>query len=525
MNVSSVNEMREMDRTAIETFGIPDELLMENAALAACQVICGKFGSQGRRFVIFCGGGNNGGDGLAVARKLHSLGGEVQVRLLSDPAKYKGAARTNYDIVSRLPVDMVRINDPAAITQEIVHADLIIDAIFGTGLTRDVEGRYRKVMEQINRSGKPVMSLDIPSGVQGDTGQIMGIAVQADCTVTFGLPKTGNLLYPGFALGGELYVTHISFPRSLYESDSIRVAVNHPPELPPRNPNGHKGTFGNVLFIAGAATYYGAPGFAALSFMKAGGGYARLAAPRSMIPFLANRGPEIVFVPQAETAAGSIARSNRDDLLELASGMDMVIMGPGMSLEEETQALVRDLAGDITVPLLLDGDGITAVCQNLEIIQKREAPTILTPHPGEMARITGKGIGEIEADRVRILQETLSGLNAVLVLKGAHTLIGSPDGRIYINLSGNAGMGTAGAGDVLVGAIAAMHGMGLSPADAARKGVFIHGMAGDLAALERGEDGITAEDIQNFLPPAMKADRDSLPEKLRQQYETPVMIL
>jgi hydroxyethylthiazole kinase-like uncharacterized protein yjeF len=518
MKVSSVAEMRALDRTAIEKFGIVAELLMENAGQAVYSVIMKEFGVKGRSFVIFCGLGNNGGDGFVVARKLHSSGGAVKIFVLGDPGKFKGAARANADIVSRLPIEVRQIESAEEAEAEVAHCDCVVDAILGTGLTREVTGLYRDVIELVNESGKTVFSVDIPSGVHGDTGQVMGVAVRADYTVTFGLPKIGNMLFPGYDLGGKLYVSHISFPPSITGADSLKVALSRPMRFPVRRKDAHKGSFGKALFIAGAAGYYGAPYFAALSFLKAGGGYSRLAAPRSITPFIASKGSEIVFVPQEETGVGSIALENKRALLELSQRMDMVVLGPGLSLEPETQQLARELAHEIDRPLLIDGDGITAVCKDLQIIREREAETLLTPHLGEMARITGMDVGEIAADRVNVLQRTCKELNATIALKGAHSLIGYPDERVFINVSGNAGMATAGSGDVLTGTIAAMFGLGLPLRAAVRQGVFVHGLSGDLAADDKGGDGVTAQDILDYLPLAMKRVREDLDEGLGERY-------
>ena len=276
---------------------------------------------------------------------------------------------------------------------------------------------------------------------------------------------------------------------------------------PKRPAEAYKGSMGDVLFIAGAANYYGAPYFAAMSFLKSGGGYARLAAPRSIVPVVAKRGREIVYLPQEETAAGSIAFKNKKGLLEAAAKVDMVVIGPGLSLQEETVKLVKELAVAIKVPLLIDGDGLTAIAENTGILSRRKAATILTPHMGEMARLTGKSAEEISGNKIAVLRETTERLKATIILKGAHSLIGTSGGNVYINLSGNAGMATAGSGDVLTGCIAAMYGMGLKPDEAVRKGVFLHGYAGDLAAAKKGADGITARDIMEFLPQALKHDR------------------
>jgi NAD(P)H-hydrate epimerase len=377
---------------------------------------------------------------------------------------------------------------------------------------------FQKVIALINESRKPVFSVDIPSGVNGDNGKILGTAVKADYTLTFGLPKIGNLLFPGYELCGKLYVSHISFPPAMYTSDQLSVAINGWSPLPPREKNTHKGDFGEVLFIAGASSYFGAPYFAALSFLKAGGGYSRLAAPRSVITVVASKGSEIVFIPQKETSSGSISNENGAALLALAEGMDMVVLGPGLSLEEETQQLARDLMARINKPLLIDGDGLTALSKNPEILKGRKSPTILTPHLAEMARITGTSVPEIDGNKMEILRRTAKDLNAIIVLKGAHSLVGCPHGKVFINLSGNSGMATAGSGDVLTGTIAAMVGLGMSLEDAVKKGVFIHGFSGDLAAEEKGEDGMTAQDILDYLPLAVKIDREGLTTSFRERY-------
>ncbi len=531
MKVSTVSEMRALDQTAIERYGIASELLMENAGLAAYSVLAkevgaltsskapGEPGVKNRKLLVFSGTGNNGGDGLVVARLIHANGGSVKVFVLGDPSRFKGAAKANFDIVSRLAIEVQRLESAEAARADVAHCDAIVDAIFGTGLVREVGGLYRDAIELINGSGKTVFSVDIPSGVHGDTGQVMGIAVRADHTITFGLPKIGNMLFPGYALCGKLHVSHISFPPEMVEAQALEVAISDPPGLPPRDEAGHKGDFGEALFIAGACGYYGAPYLAALSFLKAGGGYSRLATPRSVAPVIATRGSEIVFLPQAETSAGSIALESKHTLIEISEKMDFVVLGPGLSLNEETQQLARELAREIDKPLLIDGDGITALCHDLAIIRERESETILTPHLGEMARITGTSVAEIDAHRIEVLQRTARELKSIIVLKGAHSLIGYPDGQVLINMSGNSGMATAGSGDVLTGTIAAMFGLGLSLQDAVRKGVFIHGLSGDLAAADVGVDGMTAQDILSCLPLAVRIDREGcLPEHLRDRY-------
>lgn len=513
MKVCSVAEMRALDRIAIEKYGIPEEILMENAGLAVYSLLQEKVDIRDKRFLVICGVGHNGGDGLVVARKFHSNGGVVKVFVLGDPTKFDGPAKLNYEMITRLPMEVQRLESIEPLKMELAHCDAVVDAIFGTGLIRQVTGLYRQAIEAINASGKLVLSIDIPSGVNGDTGKVMGAAVKAGVTVTFGLPKYGNIFFPGYGLGGELYVSHISFPPGMYDAEAFKVEINPFVKLPPRERDAHKGSVGKVLFIAGAASYFGAPYFAALSFLKGGGGYSRLAAPASMIPFIASKASEIVFIPQKETVAGSIALENKAALLELADTMDVVVLGQGMSLEQEAQELVRELAHDISKPLIIDGDGITAISNDLQVIKNRRAETILTPHPTEMSRITGISVSEIDANRVEILQRTCRELKAIIVLKFAHSLIGYPDGQVLINMGGNPGMATAGSGDSLTGTIAAMYGLGLSLRQAVSKGVFLHSLAGDLAAEVKGEDGMTAQDVLDYLPLAVKKDREGLDEE------------
>jgi hydroxyethylthiazole kinase-like uncharacterized protein yjeF len=520
MKVAKVDEMKDLDRRATEEFSISQDLLMENAGQAVYFVMLQEFGIKNNKFIVFCGGGNNGGDGFVVARKIHSNGGEVKVFLLDAEAKFRGAAKRNFEIISRMPIEISRISSIETLIHELLDCDAVVDAIFGTGLVREVSGIYKDVIQLINESQSTVFSVDIPSGINGNTGEVMGVAVKADYTVTFGLPKLGNMLYPGYEHCGKLYVSHISFPPALYNSDSIKLAINNPVELPKRATDTHKGSYGKALFIAGSSSYLGAPYFSALSFLKAGGGLSYLATPKSLSPFIASKGSEVVFVPQKETPSGSIALENKDELLEFSRTVDMVVLGPGLSLGRETKDLVGELTTKIDKPLLIDGDGITAIAEDLGKIKKREAPTILTPHLGEMSRITKMEIGEIDKNKTDVLQRTSRDLNAIIILKGAHSLIGYPDGTVFINVSGNSGMATAGSGDALTGTIAAMYGLGLSLEDAVRMGVFIHGFSGDVAAVDKGEDGITAQDILDYLPETMKLYRDNFAEISENLYES-----
>ncbi len=518
MKVSTVEGMRRLDERAIREFGIPEQVLMENAGLAVFTAIARTWEVAGRRFVVLCGIGNNGGDGLVVARKLRSEGAQVATVVLGDPERLTGAARLQLELYRTGGGEVVADPELGDVDRVLAEADVVVDGLLGTGLTREVGGRYADVIGCINRCGKAVAAIDIPSGVDGDTGQVRGVAVRADLTVTFGLPKLGNLLHPGAALGGRLLVSHISFPPELWRADDLPVSIGLPSALPPRSPDGYKGSFGDVLVVAGAAGYYGAPTFAAMSVLKAGAGYVRLAAPRSVVPGLATGAREAVFVPQPETAAGSLALSALDGLVELGSAVDFVVVGPGVSLDEETAELVRRLVVAVDAPVLVDGDGLTAIAENLETVRKRAAPTVLTPHPGEMARLIGSDIATVRAAPVDTVRKVAADLGAVTLLKGARTLIALPDGTVRINPSGCSALATAGSGDVLTGTIAALHGLGLPVDEAAVTGVFVHGLAGDIAAVRHGEDGVTASDVLAALPEAVRRLREDRDELIADHY-------
>ncbi len=520
MKVSTVEQMREMDSIAIEKYGIEHQLLMENAGQAVYEVIKKELGTLGKRFVVVAGTGNNGGDALVVGRMLRSSGSEVKVFVVGNPLKFSVFALKNYQIAQKIGIiEKVIENkeDIETLSSSLFWCDAIVDGLFGTGLSGNITGIFRDVIEEVNKTKKPVFSIDIPSGIGGNDGAVHGSAIKACCTVTFGLPKIGNLLYPGYYYGGKLFVSHISFPPELYNTDSIKIELNEPPELPNRLPWGHKGTFGKLLVVAGAKNYYGAPYFSSLSFLKAGGGYSRLAAPKSIIPYIASKASEVVYLPMEENENGALSRSNKKMLLELIDQLeiDFIIVGPGISTDSEAQSLIRDLIAETNIPAIVDGDGLTALSADTSVLKSRKNPTILTPHSGEMARLMKIKTAEVESKRVEIAKTAAEEFNAYVVLKGAHSIIAYPDGREFINMSGNSGMATAGSGDVLTGTVAAMMGLGLEPGESLRTGVFIHGLAGDIAASEKGEDGITADDILQHLPNAVKVYRENREEVLQ----------
>jgi len=511
MKVISTEEMKRIDEEA-SRFGLDSALLMEEAGSAVYTVVERVFGVYRKRFTVVAGTGNNGGDALVAARRLHAGGGVVEVVVVGDPSKMSEATRRNYEIILRFGLPVIHVRSESDLDEAakvISRADVLVVGLIGIGLRGEVTGIHRKVIELVNSSGKPVVSVDIPSGVDGNNGLVRGVAVKSTVTVTFGLPKFGNILYPGYYYCGKLYVSYLSYPMSLL--DSARAELNAPVPLPERVRWGHKGTFGKFLAVAGARYYYGAPYYVAMSFLKAGGGYSRLAAPKSVVPYVAAKAHEVVYIPLEETSEGTIAYSNLERILRLVEeyDIDIVAVGPGTSLNEETQSLVRDLVEALSRPVIIDGDGITAVSKDPDRVKKRKAPTIITPHPAEFSRLVGVPLREIQEDPVGYLRKACRELNAYIVYKGAHSMICYPDGYIYINMTGNPGMAKAGSGDVLTGTIAAMYGLGLrDPGLATRMGVLVHGLAGDLAAERLGEDGVTPDDIMEMLPEAVRMLRE-----------------
>ena len=509
MKLVNVSQASEMDRIAIEDYSIPEMILMENAAAAACRVIKEKFKIEGKNFLVLCGSGNNGGDGLALARLLYSEGGAPLVLLNSLIETLKGSVLANYKILQNYPIEIINNFSGDRLLKELEETDIIIDALLGTGINREIQGELKDFIHIINESEKPVLAIDIPTGINGNTGQVFGVAVKAELTTSFGALKPGNLLYPGFSYNGKLFLSRISFPPEIYDSDDFTIQLNICPPLPERDATGHKKSFGNILSIAGAKSYYGAPVFAASAVLKSGGGFSRLAAPQSMIPILASQLPEAVYLPMEETNDQSISPLNLSLLLETADQSDGVIIGPGLSLNSETGSLIENFIQQYQGFLVIDGDALSTIAGRPQLINQRSSIPVLTPHLGEISRLSSYSIEEIKKNPINILKKCSEEYNAIVILKGAHSLIGLPDGTVFINTSGNSGLGTAGSGDILTGIIGAFYGLGFNETDAVKSAVFIHGATGDFASEKFGEDGMTASDILNMLPLTVKKYRES----------------
>lgn len=509
MRVVGVQTMQGLDQRAIAEYGVPGLTLMESAGRACAEEIVGSFGPTGRA-VIVAGKGNNGGDGYVIARLLGQKGWEVRVCVLAEAGRIGGDAAVN---LAKLPPETVAFcpgeGQPAqALRDDLPRADVIVDAIFGTGLKSDLGGVYREAALLINASGRPVLAVDIPSGIHGDTGRVLGDAVRASVTVTFAFAKPGHVLYPGAEHTGRLVIADIGIPPRLMEgaaghdfldADEIR------PLLRRRDRQAHKGHFGHCLIIAGSSGKSGAAAMAANSAVRAGSGLVTLAVPASINQVLEVKTTEAMTVPLPDSGGGFLSECALAAVEGLLPGKDALAIGPGIDRKPGTFALVRTLLQTVDIPMVVDADGLNALAEEIGILRRRgSAAMVLTPHPGEMARLLGASIPEVEAERIPLAREFAREHGVYLVLKGARTVIAEPSGQTAINGSGNPGMASGGMGDVLTGIICSLLGQGYPAWDACRLGVFIHGYAADLVAEEKGEIGINATDIQEMLPYAYK---------------------
>ncbi len=493
--VVSSQQMAEAERLA-ESAGIPTSLLMENAGTALAEKAIGLSGPGGR-FLVVCGQGNNGGDGLVAARKLAAMERSVMVEVIGGADRLKGEPRRNYLALRSSAAPPGRI--PAQL--EVSSSDVVLDAIFGTGLNRPPQGAHAEAIERIAKwraAGAKVLAADVPSGLQSDSGQAFAPCVQADVTVSFGYLKVGQVLEPGASLCGELSVAEIGLPRSAAASlpppsAFLLEEADARDRIPERRPDTHKGTYGHVLVVAGSFGKTGAAALAALGALRAGAGLVTVASRSSSLPLWLAHAPELMGI--GLDGDGSLGLADLDPLLRAADKKQAWVMGPGIPVGGETAKLIAALLREIAVPCVLDADGLNALAGRLEMLKSAKCPLILTPHPGEMARLLGKTTAEIQGDRLGAARALASGAGAVAVLKGARTVIALPDGTAFINPTGNAGMATAGSGDVLSGICGALLAQGLKPPDAAVAAVYAHGLAGDLMARRTGLMGLNASDL------------------------------
>ncbi len=523
MLLVTAQQMQKMDHHTINTIGIPGMVLMENAGRGAHEFLVEELEPDGETLVaVVAGRGNNGGDGFVMARYLMEAGIPVSIYLLSTAHRLKGDARANYDLVQALlphnpHAHIIEVPDKETLDQyynEIQSHDLFIDAVFGTGLNSDIRGFYREVIQLMNQSGAPIFSVDIPSGLNSDTGAPMGIAVEAAATATFGHAKAGHFLSPGDAYTGELAVIDIGIPHFVTE---MFTAETHPLVLlgsreilslfPERERNSHKGSFGHLLALAGSPGKTGAAALCARGAMRCGTGLVTLGVPQGLHPALEPTLIEPMTEPLAQTATGALSRDALPAIVQLTKGKTALALGPGIGTETETRALVTTLVEETELPLVLDADGLNCIVDQLDCLSKAKGPRILTPHPGEMARLAHCTTQEVQAHRPGTARAFATAHQVILVLKGAQTLIALPDGRIFLNPTGNPGMAAGGMGDVLTGMIGGFLAQGFSPEEAALAGVYRHGLAGDYLETHQGRFGFLASELADALPLTLEDHR------------------
>lgn len=511
MRVLNTQQMREADRQTIEEIGISSIVLMENAGRQTVAAMEAAFEDlDDSRVAVLCGRGNNGGDGFVIARTLLQRGVETLVFLLGSVSEITGDARTNLEVLGRIGVTVVEITSAQEWElhfSEISECELIVDAILGTGLRTGLTGLLETVAADVNALGVPVVAVDLPTGLSGDSHQVAGMAIDATLTVTLGAPKICLVLPPADRHAGDLVIADIGIPLPIFddlEGEHLEILTRERMRevIPSRAADSHKGDFGRVLVIAGSLGRTGAAHLCATGALRSGAGLVTIATPRSCLPIVAAMGAEYMTDGVEETASGTVDYAALDHLLEIKT--DVIAIGPGLGQDPSTQALVQALVERAGVPLILDADALNAFVGDPERLLGRDGVNvIITPHPGEMARLANTTIEAVQADRLGHARAFAAAHRVHVVLKGHRTVIAGPDGRTFVNLTGNAGMATGGTGDLLTGMIAAWFAQLMDAEAACNIAVYLHGTAGDLAEADEGEVALVAGDIAGRLGDAV----------------------
>jgi hydroxyethylthiazole kinase-like uncharacterized protein yjeF len=491
MKILTSAEMRALDRAAIEGLGIPGVVLMENAGLRVVRALKAKFPAiAGERIVVVAGKGNNGGDGFVVARHLFNSGGRPEVLLFGAKEDVQGDAAVNLAVAVKTGVPVTEVRTAAEWKKArvgVFHASVVVDALFGTGLDKPLAGLFAAAVADINRSRAFKVAVDLPSGLSSDTSEIIGPSVEADLTVTLAAPKIAHIFPPAAERVGELVVAPIGIPPALFDRPELKLELVEEAAVRPyfarRKRDAHKGSFGHLLVFAGSVGKSGAAALAGRAGLRMGAGLVTVATAAGVLPSVARTMAEIMTEPLAETPEGTIAAAALSRAAALLKGKNAVLIGPGLSTNASTAEFVLGLLPKIVAPCVIDADGLNIVASRMDVLGRLKAPTVLTPHPGEFAAKHG----------------------VVLVLKGYRTIVAAPDGRVFVNPTGNPGMATGGTGDVLGGMIAAQIAQKTGVLDAAVSAVYAHGLAGDVAADRLGERSLVAGDLIKYLPPALKA--------------------
>lgn len=512
MRALLADEMRAVDRRAIDELGIPGPVLMENAAIGLADAIGENFPAA-RRVVIVCGPGNNGGDGFALARHLDGRGYEVAAFLLG-ASRPKGDGLLQLEILERAGFDCPRIGpgeDWAPLLEAAGRADLLVDALFGTGLTRPLEGFFAEAIGLLAGLGKEVLAVDLPSGLDASLARPIGPCLPAAVSVTFAAPKLAHLLAPACDLCGRLVVADLGLPAGMVDAAPgsfwLSTAEELTAELLPRPAGAHKGDFGHVLLLGGSLGKAGAMVLAARAAVRGGAGLVTAAVPAPLADLVDGQSLESMTLPLPESE-GCFAAAGWTALEAALTGKNSLAVGPGLGRSEEAFVLVRRLVAESVLPLVLDADGLNAFAGDLAALAGRRAPTVLTPHPGELGRLLGLTTAEVEADRVSAALAAAGRSGAVVVLKGRRSLIASPEGELWINPTGHPILASGGSGDVLTGLLGALLAQGYESLAAARLAVFLHGLAGEKLAAESGPRGGRAGDLVEQLPAAWRVLSD-----------------
>lgn len=503
MRVLNTQQMREADRRTIDEVGIPSIVLMENAGRQAVAAMEAAFEDLPTMHVgVVCGRGNNGGDGFVVARTLIQRGVETSVFLVGSVADVRGEARTNLEVLGRIGLTVVEISNAQEWElhfSEISRCDLIVDAILGTGFRGQLNGLLETVVADLNGLGVPIVAIDLPTGLSADTSQIEGEAIEASMTITLGAPKIPLILPPADTYSGDLVIADIGIPFPILDDVEgpyieLLTCERMRELVPVRTADSHKGDFGRVLVIAGSVGRTGAAHLAAIGALRSGAGLVTVATPRSCLPIVAAMAPEYMTEGLEETAAGTVDFAALDRVLDVKA--DVIALGPGLGQAPGTAAFVHGLLERAGVPLILDADALNAFIGDPERLVGRDGvDVVITPHPGEMARLLNISIEAVQHDRLHHATEFASSHRVHVVLKGHRTIIAGPENRAFINLTGNAGMATGGTGDLLTGMIAAWFGQLLDAEAACKLAVYLHGTAGDLAEADEGDVALVAGDL------------------------------
>lgn len=513
MYVVTPKEAIEIDNNAIDKFGIPGIVLMENAAIRTVDIIEREYPAllNSGKVLVLVGAGNNGGDGLAIARHLMLEGVDVQVILFFPEDKLTGDAKLNLDIYKRLGgyIELITSEEHMANFDQILsQGDLIIDSIFGTGIARNIEGVIFETIEKVNKSHVPVVAVDMPSGINGEDGQVMGAGIRANHTVSYGYAKRGQILYPGREYTGKLHIAPISLPKDSAKTLEVKAFTLDDREmaikLKDRPRDGHKGIFGKVGVIAGSLGLAGAACLTSMAALKGGAGLVTLGCPASLGPIFQSKITEVMAYPLEDGGRGHLSREAIPEIHDFLKDKDVLAIGPGLGSKCDGLEILRYILGQFDISIIMDADALNHISKDRKLLSSYRGSIVVTPHPGEMARLTGKGVEKILSSPIETASEFAGDMGVIVLLKGATSVVAHPDGRIYMNTSGNSGMGTGGSGDILTGLVAALTAQGYFPYDAAVYGCYIHGRAGDYAKEKWGDTGMLAGDVLNELPLVFK---------------------